>query len=353
MNQSKRYNPTERLGVNVTENIFIKDFEWIFREQAVVDVGIDALIEESINGNPTGKFIALQIKSGKGNFSISREKITYYISNIHYNYWLNFDIPVLLIAHLPESNKTLWIEISKSNIKKTKKRWKIEIPLRNVLNLKSKLIIQKLLTNTGQEYQSIKIFKGQNIDDHTIYDILEKIKCIEDATQSTLKTIEHLNFLDKKSKESNKHLLNFNKRGLSSTSPQVVAYVGSYAKNINLTSKRMENECEIFSETFGQGLFAYEQALMINYEITKDISAVRDSIVNIQNVPSSIKQAILGMEFLRDSLEQLPNDYKTLNEAKKQMLQIITIIIEEYKIAQKIVSDLISSFTVLTQSNSD
>ena len=124
MNQSKRYSPTERLGVNATENIFIKDFEWIFREQSIVDVGIDALIEESIKGNPTGKFIALQIKSGKGNFSISSEKLTYYISNIHFNYWLNFDIPVLLIAHLPESNKTFWIEISKSNIKKTKKRWK-------------------------------------------------------------------------------------------------------------------------------------------------------------------------------------------------------------------------------------
>tara|TARA_R110002049_G_scaffold175107_1_gene342405 strand:- start:911 stop:1132 length:222 start_codon:yes stop_codon:yes gene_type:complete len=72
-----RYNSTERIGVNATESIFIREFDWIFREQPIVDVGIDALIEQSENGNPTGKFIALQIKSGKGNFSVSNEKLTY------------------------------------------------------------------------------------------------------------------------------------------------------------------------------------------------------------------------------------------------------------------------------------
>lgn len=42
----------------------------------------------------------------------SSEKLTYYISNVYYNYWLNFDIPILLIAHIPKKAKTYWIEIS-------------------------------------------------------------------------------------------------------------------------------------------------------------------------------------------------------------------------------------------------
>ena len=80
-----RYDSLERIGVNETEKIFIRELKWIFREQPIVDVGVDAIVEQSIEGVPTGKFIALQIKAGKGNFHISPNKLTYYISNIHYN----------------------------------------------------------------------------------------------------------------------------------------------------------------------------------------------------------------------------------------------------------------------------
>ena len=347
-----RYNPTERLGVNATEGIIIKEFEWIFREQSIVDVGIDALIEEAENGNPTGKFIALQIKSGKGNFSVSSNKITYYISNIHYSYWLNFDIPVLLIAHIPESNLTYWIEISERNIKKTKKKWKIEIPTRNLLNVKAKKKIVELLTDKSYEYQSIKIFKGEDIDAQTIYDIAEKSNCIEDAKDSTIKTIELLESLTLKTNESNEQFTNFNEIGLSFKSPRVIASVGTYAKNINIASKRMENECHIFSETFGQGVFAFEQAIMIHFLITQDVDNVRKNIKSVETLPSALDNATLGVKFLRDSLSKLPEDYKTLTAAKKQMMSVTELIIDEYEVAKRIVENLIKSANAVIKNNS-
>ena len=46
MNKSKaRYNPTERIGINATEAIFLKEFNWAFRELPVCDFGIDAELE--------------------------------------------------------------------------------------------------------------------------------------------------------------------------------------------------------------------------------------------------------------------------------------------------------------------
>ena len=60
-----RYTPTERIGINEVEKVIIKNIGWIFREQPIADVGIDAIIEQVENGEPTGKFIALQIKTGK------------------------------------------------------------------------------------------------------------------------------------------------------------------------------------------------------------------------------------------------------------------------------------------------
>lgn len=41
-----RYNFTERLGVIETDRIVTKTLGWIFREQPIVDVGLDPIIEQ-------------------------------------------------------------------------------------------------------------------------------------------------------------------------------------------------------------------------------------------------------------------------------------------------------------------
>ncbi|QCW98621.1 DUF4365 domain-containing protein [Aggregatimonas sangjinii] len=348
-----RYKSTERLGVNATEGIILREFDWIFREQPIVDVGIDALIEESEDGNPTGKFIALQIKSGKGNFSLSRDKLTYYISNIHHNYWLNFDIPMLLIAHIPETNLTYWIEISQRTIKKTKKRWKVDIPIRNKLNIKAKEKIAELLTDKNYEYQSIKIFKGEDIDSQTVYDIAEKSTCLEDCKDSTIKTIELLESFTLKSNESSEKFKYFNEIGLTFKSPRVIASVGTYAKNMNLASKRMENECQIFSETFGAGIFAFEQAIMVHFFITQDIENVQKNLKSVETLPSALDSAIKGVNFMQESISKLPEDYKTLIIAKKQMMSVVDLIIDEYKVAKIIVGNLIESSNKLIEKSAN
>ena len=116
-----RYSNTERLGVIETDRIVTKYLGWIFREQPIVDVGIDALLEQSEEGNPKGRFLAAQIKTGKGNFYVSDKRLTYYVSHIHYNYWLNLEIPIILIAHIPESDKTYWQVISEETFKNLRK----------------------------------------------------------------------------------------------------------------------------------------------------------------------------------------------------------------------------------------
>jgi hypothetical protein len=53
-----RYDPAERLGVAEVGQIVQRDLGWIFREQPVADVGIDAHIEQvEESGFPTGKLL--------------------------------------------------------------------------------------------------------------------------------------------------------------------------------------------------------------------------------------------------------------------------------------------------------
>jgi hypothetical protein len=63
----RRYTPTERMGINAVEAIVLR-LGWIFREQARPDFGIDALVEICEHGKPSGRLIALQIKSGESFF---------------------------------------------------------------------------------------------------------------------------------------------------------------------------------------------------------------------------------------------------------------------------------------------
>lgn len=177
-----RYSNTQILGVIETNRIVTKDIGWIFREQPICDVGIDAIIEQVDLNNPMGKFIALQIKTGESSFKISKDKLTYYASNIHCDYWLNLNIPVLLIAHLPIKEETYWAVIKKSTVQKTKKNWKIDIPIKNKFNKESKNQLVQILSHqkkkTYTRYKRIfdKKTSQYNFLDKNIGDFYEENK---------------------------------------------------------------------------------------------------------------------------------------------------------------------------------
>ena len=124
---TSRHNNIERIGVYKVASLITEDFGWIFRELSIVDVGIDAYIEEVIDGRPTGKIIALQIKSGESHFYKSKNdnSISFYFNKTHYDYWMNYSLPVLLVGYFPDEQKVRWQIIRKENVSKTGKRFKL------------------------------------------------------------------------------------------------------------------------------------------------------------------------------------------------------------------------------------
>lgn len=132
-----RHNPKERIGVHKAALFFEENFNRIFREQTVVDVGIDALIEKSDDGEPQGKFIAAQIKSGLGNFHTGKNGYVYYISKVHFHYWTNLDLPVVLLGYFPKESAIYWEVITPKTVERTKKKWKLELPFNKKLSYDS------------------------------------------------------------------------------------------------------------------------------------------------------------------------------------------------------------------------
>lgn len=132
-----RYSSTEQIGVHKVASIFLSELDWIFREQPISDMGIDAQVEVTEDGCPTGRLLGIQIKTGKGNFRSTSKGLTYYGSLTHLDYWLKHRLPVILVAHLPETDETYWVQVQPSSIVKMQKTWRILIPYENRLGITS------------------------------------------------------------------------------------------------------------------------------------------------------------------------------------------------------------------------
>jgi hypothetical protein len=125
---------TERLGIAKLEWLF-STVGWIFREQTVQDIGIDAQVEIRENNISTGQLIAIQVKSGKSYFSERVENnIIYRPDSKHIEYWLRYSLPVIVALYNPEDDTMFWYPIHSKTILNTDKNFKIEISQNFILN---------------------------------------------------------------------------------------------------------------------------------------------------------------------------------------------------------------------------
>jgi len=119
---------TERLGVSALD-YFFSEKGWLFREQTTHDYGIDAHIEIVENQRPTGKLIALQIKSGQSFF---KEEVgcsyVFRTNDKHIDYWVSHSMPVVLVLYNPTTKQAYLQHVSRETVVTTGKGWKILVP---------------------------------------------------------------------------------------------------------------------------------------------------------------------------------------------------------------------------------
>ncbi len=337
-----RYDKTERLGVIETDKIVTKNIGWIFREQSIVDIGIDAIIEQSDNGNPQGKFLAVQIKTGRGNFLISERKLTYYISHIHYNYWLNLNIPIILVAHIPETEKTFWQQINEQTLKKAKKRWKLEIPFNQEFSDKSKKRLTQILSDRSDDNTVFELYSGK-VDPDTVFDITENVNCIAESIINVHAFINLLTELKKHADSFNIDIRKFNEKGLTLNDFEVKARIKGFSRQINVISKRIESEIIIFSELYSEGFFAWEQVIILHYLFTNNAKEFNEAKKSIEVIPPSIEKALIGIKGMRSSIAKLPSNISVLKGSKNNLLEIVDMVIDEYNEAKQLTLKIIDN----------
>ena len=140
---------TERMGVLKCAVLF-EENGFVFREQSIVDYGIDAIIESKEGNRPSGKMIAVQIKSGESYFKeIKDDYVIYRVDEKHKNYWINHSLPVIIVLYSPSRDECIWEIVNKQTLISSKKQWLVRIPNEQTIS-KSQYKLQELAENISE-----------------------------------------------------------------------------------------------------------------------------------------------------------------------------------------------------------
>lgn len=130
-------NFTERQGIGYCEMVAAKN-GWIFREQPIGDIGIDAHMEMVENSGRPKQLLAMQIKSGESWFGEQKDNDIIFrgIDVRQYNYWTTNSLPCIVVLYNPDSNICIWQMLTSETIERTKngggKGYFIRVPLTQV-----------------------------------------------------------------------------------------------------------------------------------------------------------------------------------------------------------------------------
>jgi len=134
--KQSKHQKTGRSGEVFFEYFTTNILGWIYHSvPQELDFGIDGYIDIVDGENVTGKRIAVQIKCGDSYTSKkSKGGIKYEGSNKHLNFYLNLQIPVVLIVINGDCSQGFWVEFDIEKTTESISGWWIEVPKRNRLD---------------------------------------------------------------------------------------------------------------------------------------------------------------------------------------------------------------------------
>lgn len=125
-----------RAGEAWFESFVTSVLGWVYRPvHRESDFGIDGYIDIVAHEAVTGRTLAVQVKCGDS-FVAKKTAggIKFEGSNRHLNYYLNQDVPVILVVLSSNCEEGYWVEFDITRTNRTSVGWWIEIPRRNQLN---------------------------------------------------------------------------------------------------------------------------------------------------------------------------------------------------------------------------
>lgn len=137
---------SNRCGVALAMGSF-ESLGFAFREQTNSDYGIDGHAELIESGQPTGRLLGIQIKSGHSYFSErTATDIVFRTDASHVDYWINHALPVIVCLCNLDTGTIYWQVVNEETTIATGKGCRLNIPITQILHVDSIPRLKDLLT---------------------------------------------------------------------------------------------------------------------------------------------------------------------------------------------------------------
>lgn len=282
MRNDSRYTPTNDIGVAILNLRIQKDLGWICREITKSDVGVDATIEQVIDGKPTAKYISVQLKTGEGNVYVDKDgNYIYYIDKTHYDYWISSSIPVILVYCNPDNESMYWELLKKRNIKRTKgkENYKITISNTHLLNKDSLEEFNAIIDTYQTE------FELPDMDEDDVCDIEYWNELLENCAETISNSRQVLDQLDVKYTRRMAQMVQFVEQHKDGVDKKIVdKHIAKHAKSfkvaIDMCKMQFKGQIPIIAETHIEAIRLAERAMTGGYHMPIEIHTLLQEELN-------------------------------------------------------------------------
>ena len=309
-----------------------------------MDVGVDAFVEEVNDGNPSGRFLAVQIKSGNSHFKGNGKRLSYYASNVHRNYWIGMNIPIILVGYLDKNDKVIWSEINELTLKKTPKAWKIDLSIHNELNQYAKPVLSQILNG-----KSCKNIEPKNSNYHN--GPLEDLQTIQLQTSELSKSrmaLETINLaMDESTNKFNAHGDELSKlvaQKRTSKDPAVLKSYKEMGKDLIDFSNIINTQLNIFSTSFGLGISGYDKIIRLKFSLLKNEIEFGKEIDMLRILAEVMQENISITAKLRQTVKKIHPSENILRTGKARLSDSIDNLILEYGVARQFVNGILGNY---------
>jgi hypothetical protein len=134
---------TERTGIEAIRATIAR-LGWFVREPVRPDYGVDLFLETAEDERPSGRLLALQVKSGRSYLGEGGDDIPFRANQKHIDYWMGHSLPVVVVLYDPETDRAYWQAVTEDTAESTGKGWKLIVPRSQVLDTDSLSALSEL-----------------------------------------------------------------------------------------------------------------------------------------------------------------------------------------------------------------
>jgi len=330
-----RHDPKERVGVHKFGLFVAEHSNWVFREQPIVDVGVDAIIEQTIDRNPNGVMIACQIKNGNGNFYISKdEKLVYYVSHVHREYWINHDLPVILIL-IDDNGIIYWGLLNHNTIEKAELKFKTEIP-------KSQKLLPENINVILERVIHIKNPRDLVVDSGDTDSLLDEIMNMTIVNDSISSIVNAYWNKDKNLADIREKINSILKSGINKKNKQQLDnQFNRIATQNNILAERLKSEMKILASGFASHSHALRKHL-INAKYTKSHEPTLNQLMAaLRGFDNKISDYIEVAQPNIKTSGVVKSDDEKYRKAKEYLNSVVGLLIKEMEDMRLMIAEIL------------